>query len=215
MYHIGNVFIMGDSYSAFDGCTTAENIFYYPRAGEKEMDVDRKEQMWFDIVLREQGGQLVLNNSVSGSTVCNTGYDGEDYPHSFVRRTEKYCSSGFFSSRRIDTVFVFGGTNDSWAGSPLGEIKYGGWTDGDKYRSLPAFSYVLCSLKKALPAAHIIPILNCDINEELRTAYREIAEHFELRCVSLHNISKVGGHPNAEGMRQIAAQVTEVLESIE
>ena len=30
-----------------------------------------------------------------------------------------------------DVIFIFGATNDCWAGAPLGEYKYGGWTKED------------------------------------------------------------------------------------
>ena len=43
---------------------------------------------------------------------------------------------------RIDTFFLFGGTNDSWANSPLGDRLTSDWKDADLYNVFPAFSYL-------------------------------------------------------------------------
>ncbi len=33
---------------------------------------------------------------------------------------KNYIENGYFNKNKIDTIFVFGGTNDGWANSPLG-----------------------------------------------------------------------------------------------
>ena len=41
-----------------------------------------------------------------------------------------------------DIILVFGGTNDSWAGSPIGEYVWADWTDEQLYSFRPAMEVV-------------------------------------------------------------------------
>ena len=87
-----------------------------------------------------------MNNSFSGATVCNTGYNKEDYTdRSFISRMDNLGCP--------DIIFIFGGTNDSWAGSPLGEFQYSGWTKETLYCFRPAMAYMLDHMKKRYRAA--------------------------------------------------------------
>ena len=111
------------------------------------------EETWWYRFIHEHGFQLERNNSYSGSTVCHTGYEKADYSdRSFITRIHNLGTP--------DIILVFGGTNDSWAGAPIGVYQYDGWTKADLYSFRPAFCYLLASLKQLYPAARIYNITN-------------------------------------------------------
>ena len=122
------VSILGDSYSTFYGYVQPENnLCWYGVPGEKkENDVTKVEQTWWWCLADSVTYVLECNNAYSGATVCNTGYERADYSdRSFITRMDDLGNP--------DIILVFGGTNDSWAGAPLGDFKYSQWTKDDLY----------------------------------------------------------------------------------
>lgn len=215
MVDLGNIFILGDSYSTFLGYNPEGYEYWYDTAPSQMTDVTRVEQTWWMQLLARTHGQLVRNCSYSGTTICHTGYDGADCSdRSFIARLDKRIGEGFFRENRIDTLFVFGGTNDSWADSPVGELQYGNWQKEDLFRVLPAVCYLLHRLKTQLPKVRVIVLINGDelkpeITEGLQTACR----HYGTEQMTLGGISMCEGHPNIAGMSRIADQVQQYLES--
>ena len=203
-----NIVIFGDSYSTFDGYIPKENLTYYP-----SYNVLKAEQTWWGQLLEKTGANLVLNDSWSGSTICNTGYSGDcSRTNSFIYRYEKLKKEGFFEKNEIDTIFVFGGTNDYWAGAPLGEKMTSGWTDADLYYVLPAICYFMDRLKMDLPEANIVFIINnTDISEEISSCIEWAAEYFGVKAVKLQDVQKKDCHPTAKGMTTICNQIMETL----
>ena len=128
---VKNFMIFGDSYSTHKDYIPEGYAYYYCDGGrsEKEPVTNMKaDQTWWGRFIKETGANLVLNNSWSGSPLCFTGWVPDcSKSSSFVYRYEKLYSEGFFERNEIDTIFVFGGTNDSWCGAPLGEEKYADW----------------------------------------------------------------------------------------
>ena len=121
----GNVLILGDSYSTFKDYIPEGFAVYYREDGG-DTDVRSVDKTWWHQLIDDTNSNLVLNSSYSGSSICNTGYGGQDCSetHSFIARLNCLIRDGFFENNEINTVFVFGGTNDKWAGSPLGENKF-------------------------------------------------------------------------------------------
>ena len=117
-----NTIIFGDSYSTFENFVLEGYAVYYTEKGRPETDVTKVFQTWWHQVVTEIDLNLNLNNSWSGSTIGYTGYNNTDCSHSssFIYRLQKLIEQDFFDKNDIDTVFVFGGTNDSWAEAPLG-----------------------------------------------------------------------------------------------
>lgn len=147
---------------------------------------------------------MELNNSYSGATVCHTGYNKEDYSdRSFITRMNNLGNP--------DIIFVFGGTNDNWAGAPIGEFKYGDWTKEELYSFRPAFAYMLDYLKKQYPEAEIYNIINSGLKDEVTQSMEEICRHYEITNIRLHDIDKQSGHPSISGMESIRKQVWEVV----
>lgn len=212
MLDIGNVFILGDSYSTFEGHIPAGYHPYYTNAGRPETDVTRVEETWWHQLIAETQANLLCNCSWSGTTICHTGYKGADCAKiSFVARLDKLIEAGYFAQNRVDTLFVFGATNDSWAGSPLGEPMYAGWTKADLYAVLPAVGYLTHRLAETLPQTRLIFILNTGLKPEIADGIRAACAHDGLEVLELAEIDKQHGHPTIQGMAQIKTQVLAYL----
>ena len=209
----GNVCIIGDSYSTFKDCIPKGNACCYPRVyDDGTVQIDKVEKTWWHQFISQTGSNLVLNDSWSGSTVCKTGYSGvvsDDSP--FYKRAEKYLKDGKYNGQKIDTLFVFGGTNDNWANAPLGDYKYENWTETDFESFLPAFCYLCSYLKKEMPDVRIVSIVNTELKDEVSKGIAEISNHFGIEWVELKNINKIDGHPDELGMTQIKDQILEKI----
>ena len=209
---LGNVMILGDSYSTFEGCIPEGYPSYYSK---KSIDfgVTSQKRTWWGRLLQKTDSHLVLNSSYSGSTVCHTGYGGADASaYSFLGRMQALCEQGFFEENSIDTLIIYGGLNDDWAGAPRGEIRYDELTDRDAYSVYPAFIMLLTTAREALPDARIIVILEESLDGEMKDSLYEICSHMGIETVETQSISKKSGHPDKQGMAQIADQIMSYLE---
>ncbi len=213
MKNIGNVFIVGDSYSTFKGYVAEGCAVWYSPEGSPNTDVTRVEETWWHQLLKNTESNLVLNHSYSGSTFCFTGYGGEDCSKakSFIARIRDLENDGFFKKNKIDTFFIFGGTNDTWVPSPLGEINFGDKTEQDLYSVFPAVCYLFEKIKKLCPHSRIIAIQNDTIKPEIKDCLKTVCKHFSIELIVLEQIEKQAGHPNIAGMKQIFEQVLEKL----
>ena len=197
-----SVSILGDSYSTFADFIPKGNAAWYPREGT---DVVSVRQTWWHKFIKEKGYLLCVNNSYSGATICNTGYNGNDYTdRSFVTRMN-YLGCP-------DVIFIFGATNDSWANSPLGEYQYEGWKKEDLYKFRPAMAYMLDHMTDYYPNTEIYFILNTELKEECNESVRTICQHYAINCIELHDIDKKMGHPSMKGMEQINEQIKSFIE---
>ena len=197
------ILIFGDSYSTFAGYIPEGYAVYYPRE-----DVSEVSKTWWDMLAHETGSEIVMNNSWSGSTICNTGYNGDcSKSSSFIYRLTKLMEEGFFSKNRIDRVFVFGATNDSWTGNAPGELIFDRWTEEDLKLVLPGISYFLNKLLEAVPKEKIHFIVNTDLREEISEGIVKICDHYQVPYTVLSNIEKINGHPTCQGMISIKNQL--------
>lgn len=202
-----NILIFGDSYSTFDGYIPKGFLPYYS-TNSKVTDVRNVEQTWWYRLIKKTGACLVQNNSWSGSTICNTGYDGDcSKTNSFICRLNKLIEEDFFKNSRIDNVFIFGATNDSWANAPIGGIMYSDWKNEDLFSVLPAVSYFINKVKSTLPDATVTVIINTELKDSISLGMKEICEHYNVNYIVLKDIDKIGGHPTVKGMQQIEDQI--------
>ncbi len=212
-----NVIIFGDSYSTFKGhIPEGFEPYYYPGGysnGVDKNDVEEVSQTWWGQLIPKMNATLLLNNSWSGSTIGYTGYGNTDCSKSssFIYRFNQLCEQGFFEENKIDTVFVFGGTNDSWCGAPIGELKFSDWSHEDLFSVLPAVSYFFKILSDKLPSAKIITIINSELNEIITNGLITASEHYGAKTVLLKDVEKLTEHPTRAGMQSIAEQVFKVL----
>jgi hypothetical protein len=171
------------------------------------------EDTWWHRFISHARFNLVRNDSWSGSTIGYTGYENADCSQtsSFIYRYRKLKENGFFDKNKVDTIIVFGGTNDSWYNSPVGQIKHQDISQEDLKYVLPAFSYLIDRVKKESPNTKIYLIINTGLKEEIANGIKDIAEHFDQVAIELKDIDKIAGHPSRKGMTQIAEQILERL----
>lgn len=208
-----NVMIFGDSYSTFAGYIPEGYNTYYSTT-DTRTNVRNVEETWWYMLCEEKGYNLVRNDSWSGSTIGYTGYSGSDTSgsSSFITRLERLKAAGFFEENEIDTIFVFGGTNDSWANAPLGTFKLSDISRNDLYTVLPAIPYFLEKLREVAPDAEIVVIINTNLKTEIVDALKTSAEHFDMKCVELTRFDKSSSHPTKRGMQSIKSQIGAVLD---
>ena len=202
------VSILGDSYSTYeDFVTPATNeLWYYAKNSEQKTDVKDVRQTWWHQLIKENGWRLAVNNSYSGATISYTGYDGNDYsPRSFNTRMDNLGQP--------DIIIIFGATNDSWAGSPIGDFKYEGIKKADLYEFRPALAHMLRWMTDRYVNTEIYFILNTELKDEINTSVKTICEHYGVPVITLTEVDKISGHPSVKGMRQIADQVNSFLKS--
>lgn len=212
MNGFGNVLIIGDSYSTFKGYNPEGYSYWYPKeeADSVATDVTDVTETWWHMLINETESTLVLNDSYSGSTVCSTERQHMPGTH-FNIRVDRMIKDGFFEDNRIDTVFVFGGTNDSWIDSPIGNIKYGNITDEDIKDVLPAFSALIAKLIDATQGSKIIALINSELKEEIACGFEEICFHYGITYVRFEKLDKLSGHPNKKGMAEIKNSLLKLI----
>lgn len=191
--------VLGDSYSTFEGMIPEGYDCWYFHDTEGN-DVKSADQTWWHIMSETNGLEIEKLDSWSGATVSYSGYRGEDYKNrSFNTRADRLGNP--------DVIFIFGGTNDDWAKSPVGEYKYSDWSEKDMYSYRPAFAKLLDTLQKKYPNALIINICNSELGRGVTESMAEICAHYGVPNIRLEYIDKQRGHPSQSGMRQIASQV--------
>lgn len=220
---IGNLFILGDSYSTFEEHIPQGYAAYYKKSGPYYLekyeekfdpmnDVVSVEQTWWHQFIRETDANLLQNCSWSGTTICNTGYDGLDASaKSFIGRLDKLIEQGYFRDNRVDTLILFGGTNDTWAKSPLGEMMYADWKKEDLYSALPAIGYLFHRMTEHLPKTKILCVINTKLRPEIADGLVAACERYGVDYVALEDIDKRRGHPTILGMKQIKEQILDRL----
>jgi len=200
------VSILGDSYSTFEGFVTpaTNELWYYGQGERGRTDVLDVRQTWWHQLIRKQGWKLCQNNSYSGSTISYSGYSGNDYSRrSFLTRmTDLGCP---------DVIFIFGATNDSWAGAPMGEYQYENLVKADFWKFRPAMARLLEYMTLRYVGAEIYFLLNDGLRTEINESVKTICEHYGVKCIELKGIDKKSGHPSVKGMEQIADQIAEAL----
>lgn len=202
-----SVSILGDSYSTFQGYLQPDTnaIWYFDMPEPMNTDVRSVRETWWHQFIKKNGYRLCVNNSFSGSTICYSGYktggpDFSDYSdRAFVTRLDKLGCP--------DIIFIFGGTNDSWAGSPIGEYKYSGWTKQDLYTFRPAMACMMERIIDHYPNVKIYFLLNDDLRPEIDESVMTICKHYGVDCIELVSIHKINGHPSVKGMKQICDQI--------
>lgn len=197
-----SVSILGDSYSTFEGYIEPESnvTWYYEPVRDDRTDLRTVDQTWWHRFVTENGYKLCVNNSYSGSTICNTGYDGADYTtFSFVTRCKNLGNP--------DIIFIFGATNDSWAGAPIGEYKYSDITAEDLFSFRPAMARMMRSVTERYPNVKIYFIINDGLKDEIVESINTICAHYSVPTIQLEGIDKINAHPSVKGMEQIAAQL--------
>ena len=211
MVSFGNVLIFGDSYSTFSGAVPEGFHVYYTGKRDAEPDLQDANQLWWKLLMAETNSTVLQNNSFSGSTICNTVREWLDETTTFIARCDHLSQIGFFKENSVDTVFILGGTNDSWINAPVGEVMFGEIDQQSLYSVLPAVCYLLRRIREELPDARIVQVLNTGLKESITDGMKAAAAHYGTDVVELHDIEKIAGHPTINGMIQMKDQILEQL----
>ena len=196
--------ILGDSYSTFAGCNKKGYDIWYPNA---EQGIYEEDETWWKMLCDEKHFELIENNSYSGSTICNTGYDGMNSSFSsYVTRITKEMSE---KSKESDIFLIFGGTNDFWSGAPIGKIQYEDISECDLKQFAPAFCFLMDYAKTHYAKSAIYVIENDILPDYITSVMDEVSNRFGLEVIKLQNIDKINGHPTRDGMRAICKQISE------
>ena len=96
----------------------------------------------------------------------------------------------------------------------IGEPQYSDWASSDLQKTIPAFCYILDYLKKWIPTAVVVNIVNPNITTEIKEKMLEACLHYSVYNLEMFYINRQNGHPSQEGMTQIENQVTWFLNGI-
>ncbi len=205
------IVIFGDSYSTFEGYIPHGYAAYYPQP--ELLKVSNVSHTWWRMLENETGSTVILNDSWSGSTICNTGYEGDcSQTSSFIHRLELLTENGFFKENELDRVLVFGGTNDSWTGNRCGDLKFSDWTAEDKAEILPGMCCFFDKLITVVPKEKIHVIINSELREDVTDGMVDICCIYDLNYTMLENIEKIDEHPTYNGMVAIKEQVVKSID---
>ncbi len=199
------VAVLGDSYSTFEGFNPKGYATWYDsRQRPETTDVNQVEQTWWWQVIKNGGYKMGNMNSYSGSTICNSGYNDEDYTdRSFVTRCTLMGNP--------DIILICGATNDSWANAPIGNYQYSDWKRADLYCFRPALAKTLSDIRQHYPNVKVYFILNTELKEEINESVKKICEKYQVPVIVLHDIDKKNGHPTIKGMKSLAEQVLKAI----
>lgn len=196
--------VLGDSISTFDGCTPPGGVYYGPSFGDIT-GVSSPEDTWWMQVIRAMGGQLLANNSWSGSTVSMVG----SLPACSPSRIRKLAGEG----ATPDHILILAGLNDVnmyadpqafgddyrtmlnriRSAYPQAQVTCGTLTTG--YLSDTPFTHQLGHVRDRLEP----------YNEAIRAAVAEAGYRLaDIARLDQRYASMDGLHPNGEGMGQLA-----------
>ncbi len=203
------VSIIGDSYSAYAGWIPEGNSISYNGTYNGVTSVS---DMWWFKVIQKFNMSLMLNESWSGSTICNTGYNASDATTtSFLTRITKRYGATNTLGQKPQVLFVLGGLNDTWANSPLGNVKYSDWTTDDLKTVLGAYSKMINDILLYNPGIEIINFEYAVVSKAIRDGKALICEHFGVKNVPISVVDSLSDHPTTKGMQQIVDQIITAL----
>ena len=218
--YFGNQFsILGDSISTLEGFNPRGYQVYYQ--GEKctKTGVREMEDTWWGKVIAFFGGELLVNDSWSGSRVSRRPDQAEAFPSGVSTRRTGNLHIG---SVKPDVILIHMGIHDWAAGVPVrnGENSVG------TFRG--AYGHMLTSLRKNYPGAELwcctlaesylssnpyFVFPSCYGGTALREYNQVIREYAALHGCRVIDLAEFkvpydttdGIHPNREGMALLAA----------
>lgn len=203
--------ILGDSYSTFVGHIPARQKFYYPRP-ETVPDVLHVEETWWHQLAVHRNYRILINDSYSGSTVCNHVREEQPPESAFIVRMKETLSAQGIGGEKPDMIFVFGCTNDHFLERRVGQLQYENWSEDDLRQALPAYCYLLDYVTRQNPEAVVVSIINDILSPALHDGMIDASEHYKTLCVKLRDVDKSHKHPTRLGMAQIFEQVDRTLD---
>ena len=222
--------LIGDSISTLGGYTEPDDAVFYEGARKIKANVFSPLDTWWGQVVDSLGGELLVNNSFSGSMVCKTksciieSYGCSDERTSALHRGEN----------TPDVIMVYLGTND-WGGGlfprPANRAE-----EKDISIFSVAYRLMLEKLRRNYPNAEIwcftLAVSCWSEHEGFEFPYYYAGRHIDLYCdvirecasdfsctlVDLYRVSEPydtidGFHPNADGMKTLSRAVMRCIET--
>lgn len=215
--------IIGDSISTLDGYNPmGYNVFY---VGENSIkaDVTQVENTWWDNVISYFGGELLINNSWSGSRVTKLRNSETLFPSA---SSDERTSSLHINDISPNVIIVYMGTNDWAFGAKLENET--GMLDDESF--LYAYDNMLRKLKSNYPKSEIwcctlsetciskrqdfiFPHSHAGTHiEEYNAIIRKVVQKNECNLIDLYEYRMPydtvdGIHPTSAGMNTIAKMV--------
>lgn len=216
--------ILGDSISTFEGVSIPKHAVYYDTSHKLYAQITKMEDTWWGRLISELGGQLLINNSISGSTVTyHPSYEYQSYGCSDERTAS--LSAG---NTNPDVILVYLGTNDWGAAVKVSDNGFSQSKDLTIFSV--AYSKMLEKLKINYPNAEIwcftLSTSYCSARSDFSFPYYSGGWHISEYCEVIRNCSQKHGcrlielykdcsaydtidgfHPNKNGMKTIADMV--------
>ena len=224
--------VLGDSASTFEGCSEPEYAAYYDTAHKLASGVLTRADTWWGQVIDRLGGELLVNNSFSGSTVCwHPAFEIPSYGCS-NERTSSLGRDGISP----DVIMVYMGMNDWGHGFRVrGDERYDSGINNPTL-FLTAYSSMLTKLRINYPNAEIwcftLPISRCSAEQDFKFPYYFGGRHIGEYCEAIRECAAEDGcrlidlyhsmdaydtvdefHPSADGMNAIAEGVMRELQA--
>lgn len=224
--------ILGDSVSTLEGYSEPEFAAFYDTAHKLAADVLTPLDTWWGQVIDRLGGELLVNNSFSGSTVCR--HSSHEIP-SYACSDERTSALGR-SGVMPDVIMVYMGTNDWGCGTKIRSEKGCKGAENPLVSFSTAYGSMLEKLRKNYPHAEIwcmsLAVSRCSAMEDFNFPYCYGGRHISEYCDAIQTCAEKHGalffdlyhcmeaydtldgfHPNASGMKWIAEAVLSELEN--
>lgn len=218
--------VLGDSISTLEGCNPPDYAVFYQGEMKYRSGVYAIDDTWWGIVIKILGGELLKNDSWSGSLVCKHPMAEVPSYACSEKRTSSLGSGDIFP----DVVMIFMGIND------LGmNVKISPSCDAERSDLsifTVAYKTVLSEIKRNYPHAEIMCItlpkvsareqipyymnFSGDRLADYSAAIKKCAEDEGCTVIDLNNsplkYSSIDGcHPTKQGMQEIAEEILKIL----
>ena len=220
--------IMGDSVSTLEGYNGPRNAVFYEGEKKFEANVFMPEDTWWGQVIAALGGELLVNESFSGSTVIKPRTAEVTWCACGDLRTSSLDRAGALP----DVIIVAMGINDWGCGARPEPNQYS--SQGDLSIFSVAYGTMLEKLQRNYPQAEIwcctLPTgtlrgvkefeFPCYCHGRHIDAFsdviRALAPKYGCRLLDIYRIGEPydtidGFHPNADGMKTLSAAVLSAL----
>lgn len=229
-YHGKQFSILGDSISTLEGYNPRGYNVFYTGDNCKKTYVKEYKDTWWGKVINFFGGDLLINNSWSGSRVTKLPNHTETFPSGC---SDQRTSNLHIDVIKPDVILVYLGTND-WASGVIPTCEELSLWDKQNEVFEVAYATMLQNLKQNYPNSEIWCCTLCETFisqnsrfvfpptyagihiEEYNALIRSIAKQEGCKLIDLYQMKIVydsvdGSHPNAQGMRTLASAICETL----
>ena len=218
--------VLGDSISTLDGFNPKGYKVFYAGDNCVKSGVVKATDTWWDKVIGFFGGELLVNNSWSGSRVTKLKDKEQLFPSGC---SDERTAALHINTVKPDVILVYLGTNDWAFGAKTGnETRILGEDSNELFDE--AYDRMLKKLKSNYPKSEIWCCTLCETHiskrpdfqfphkyagthiEEYNEIIRDVVRHNGCRLIDLYDYkiaydSIDGSHPTNAGMNTIATMV--------